>query len=79
MLQVIEQWRKLYLQFNSKLTVNEGAEMIGISKRNLEFYIHTVKLGEKYQYPFESNLEKKIGELKKFLKQKSQEKKHQEI
>ena len=52
MLRVIEQWRKLYLQYNSKLGVNEGAEMIGISKRNLEFYIHTVKLGEKYQFPF---------------------------
>lgn len=49
--------------------------MIGISKRNLEFYIHSVKMGEKYHYPFEENMDKKIGELKKFLKQKSEEKK----
>lgn len=75
MLQVIEQWRKLYLQYNSKLSIGEGAEMIGISKRNLEFYIHSVKMGEKYHYPFEENMDKKIGELKKFLKQKSEEKK----
>ena len=79
MLQVIEQWRKLYLQYNSKLSIGEGAEMIGISKRLLEVYIHSVKLGEKYQYPFEQNLDKKIGELKKFLKQKNDEKKEQEL
>lgn len=45
MLEVIEHWRKLSIQYNSKLSVNEGAEMIGISKRKLEFYIHSVKLG----------------------------------
>ena len=57
----------------------EGAEMIGIGKKNLESYIQTVKLGEKYQYPFKMNLDKKINELKKFLKQKSEMKKNQEI
>ena len=53
--------------------------MIGIGKKNLESYIQTVKLGEKYQYPFKMNLDKKINELKKFLKQKSEMKKNQEI
>lgn len=79
MLQVVDQWRKLYFQYNSKLTMAEGAEMIGIGKKNLESYIQTVKLGEKYQYPFKMNLDKKINELKKFLKQKSEMKKNQEI
>ena len=35
MLQVVDQWRKLYFQYNSKLTMTEGAEIIGISKKNL--------------------------------------------
>ena len=53
--------------------------MIGISKRSLEFYIQHVKLGEKNGYQFEKNMDRKIGDLKKFLKGKSEEKKTQEM
>ena len=56
MLQVIEQWRKLSGQYNGKLPVGVGAEMIGLSKKNLEYYLQMVKLGEKYHYPFKFNL-----------------------
>jgi hypothetical protein len=38
-----------------------------------------VKLGERYGYPFESNLERKISDLKKFLRLRSDEKKNQEM
>ncbi len=77
MFMVIEQWKKLYLQFDSKLSLQEGSEMIGVKKRTLELYIHSIKLGEKYEYPFEENMDKKISDLKKFFKQKTQEKKNQ--
>ena len=31
-----------------------------------------IKLGEKYNYSFKSNIDKKISELKKFLKEKNE-------
>ena len=53
---MVKQWRKLYLQSDSKLSTSEGAELIGTSKRTLEFYLQSVKLAEKHQYPFESSM-----------------------
>jgi hypothetical protein len=38
------------------MTVQEGAMRMGISKRSLLFYIHNVKIGEKYGFKFEENL-----------------------
>jgi hypothetical protein len=52
MLEVVNQWRKLCLQTNYKLSIQEGAEIIGISKRSLVFYFHNIKLGEQYGFKF---------------------------
>lgn len=35
MLEVLEQWRKMSIQFNFKLSMEEAAEMFGIKKRTL--------------------------------------------
>lgn len=75
MLQVVEQWRKL----SSKLTMEQAADLLGLKRRTLEFYIHCAKLGEKHGYEFHLNLEKKICEVDKFLKEKSQSKKNKEM
>jgi hypothetical protein len=79
MLEVVEGWRKVELQFGFKLSMGEAAAMLGEKKRTLEVYVQNAKLGEKYGYDFEANLEKRIGDLKKFLKEKSQSKKTQEM
>ena len=79
MLEVIEQWRKLSIQSNFKLSMEEAAVMLGVKKRTLFYYIQIVKLGQKHCYEFEANLQKRIGDLKKFLKEKSQPKKIQEM
>lgn len=61
MLEVIDKWRKICVHSNYKLSIQEGAAVMGISKRSLLFYIHNVKMGEKYQFDFENNLDKKIS------------------
>jgi hypothetical protein len=52
--------------------------MIGISKRSLLFYIQNIKMGGKYGFKFESNLDNKISELTYFVNEKAQLKKSQE-
>lgn len=51
---------------------------MGISKRSLLFYIQNVKMGEKYQFDFHSNLDRKISELTSFVQEKAQLKKNEE-
>ena len=78
MLQVVEQWRQLSIQYDYKLSVEQAADFLGLKRRTLEFYIHCAKLGEKHGYPFHLNLEKKICDVDRFLKEKSQSKKQKE-
>jgi hypothetical protein len=61
------------------MTIQEGASLMGISKRSLLFYIHNVKMGEKYGFKFQENLENKMNFLTSFVSQKAPPKKDVEL
>lgn len=35
MLQVVEQWRKLNIQYDYKLTIDQAADILGLKRRTL--------------------------------------------
>lgn len=49
-----------------------------MSRRWLEASVQAVRLGEKYGFPFEANLDARSSALRKFVKEKSQLKKQLE-
>lgn len=51
-----------------KLNLQESAEIIGISKKSLDDYYYQLRLGEKYEFDFKSNLNEKVGLLRSFIK-----------
>lgn len=66
------------MQSNYKLSLQQGAEVMGINKRSLMFYLHNIKLGEKLGFKFEENLEGKISELVSFVSERSWQAKQKE-
>ena len=78
MLEVVERWHKMWVESQCKMTIQEGAAEMGISKRSLLFYIQNVKMAEKYQFDFHANLDRRISELTSFVQEKAQLKKNEE-
>lgn len=77
MLIVVDKFRKW--QSSCKGSMQEYTDAMGMSCRTLELYLHNVKLGEKYSFPFQEKLDCKLSVLQKFLKEKSAVKKKQEL
>lgn len=42
--------------------------MVGVSKKSLDDYYYQLRIGEQYDYDFQSHLGEKIGELRSFVK-----------
>eukprot|EP00330_Aristerostoma_sp_ATCC50986_P002542 CAMPEP_0114576128 /NCGR_PEP_ID=MMETSP0125-20121206/914_1 /TAXON_ID=485358 ORGANISM="Aristerostoma sp., Strain ATCC 50986" /NCGR_SAMPLE_ID=MMETSP0125 /ASSEMBLY_ACC=CAM_ASM_000245 /LENGTH=259 /DNA_ID=CAMNT_0001764381 /DNA_START=372 /DNA_END=1151 /DNA_ORIENTATION=+ len=53
-----------------KVSFNEAAEMLGLSLKSLNDYLRVIKLGEKFNFDFEKNMNKKFGVLRKFVSDK---------
>jgi len=69
----VVEWRKLcYIEFeqkgNPKLTKEDAAKFLGMKKKSLDDYLMLIRLGLTLNYPFEENLSKKFGELRKWVK-----------
>ena len=52
-----------------KLSSQEAADKIGMSKRSLEDYFTIIKLAEKYGFDFESKMKNAFAELRTFVKE----------
>ena len=67
-------WRKLYNGYKDernnyfKYSLDNAAEKINVSKKNLDDYLLQIRLGRKYGFNFNENKYKKIGELRDFVK-----------
>ena len=66
MLEKVSQWRKM--QENEGITFEEAAKIIEIPKKTLDDYFRQIKQGQAYGFDFEANLHRKIGVLRKFVR-----------
>lgn len=64
---LVLKWRKLTEGGNQKkVTLKQGADMIGIAKKSLDDYLLQLRLGKSYGFDFFSNRHEKVGVLRSF-------------
>lgn len=70
----VRKWRKLYQGYKSqkgeyvKLTLEQAASKVGVSKKSLDDYYLQLRYGNKYGFNFQEHREDKIGLLRKYVK-----------
>lgn len=74
MLQKVAQWRKIHLDSGKKVTLEEAASIIGISRNTLDDYYFQIKLAEKYGFDFQGQLDEPFQNLRKFVKSNEEKK-----
>ena len=77
MLLVVDMFRKW--QMENRGSIEQFAEYACISRRTLEYYLHSVKQGERFGFAFQEKLDCKLSEFQRFLKEKSMLKKAEEL
>lgn len=70
-LENVKLWRHLHTK-NKKLSLTEAAKLIGISKKTLDDYFLQLRLGELYGFPFQDNLDQKVGVLRAHIRKHEQ-------
>ena len=74
-------WRRLYSgiirnggDVMIRYSLDDAARKVGMSKKTLDDYLHLLRLGRKYNFPFKARQNDKTGQLRKFIsKAKMQE------
>ena len=67
-------WRKLYFGYVNesgqeiKLSLEEAAEKIGISKKSLDDYLIQLRIGKMFGFNFTEHKNDKVGILRAFVK-----------
>lgn len=70
----VTRWRKLYNgyyddSFNHfRMSLEQAAECVGVSKKSLDDYLAQLRAGRQFGFDFNTNKERKIGELRSFVK-----------
>lgn len=66
----IKKWRSLHkTKINGvRVSLQQAAELVGVSKKSLDDYFCQLRLGEKYGFDFYANLHEGIGALRLFVK-----------
>jgi len=73
--QKVSLWRKLYTGFYDnngkllKMSLDEAANKVGISKKSLDDYLLQIRFGRKFSFNFNENTENNFGVLRAFVKQ----------
>lgn len=76
----VNAWRKLYNGIENdygertRYSLDQGAKIIGISKKSLDDYLLQLRLGRKYGFDFNLNKDSKVGVLRTFVKKHRGEK-----
>lgn len=77
----VSQWRKLYNgiikgtdknQNLERLSLDDAAAKVGVSKKSLDDYLLQLRFGKKFGFDFENNKESKVGVLRMFVKQEKE-------
>ena len=72
----VAQWRRLYngyydQNFNHhRMSLERAADKVGVSKKSLDDYLAQLRAGRQFGYDFNANKEKKVGDLRRFVKEK---------
>ncbi len=67
------EWRKLH-EVGDKLNLDQAANVIGISRKTLDDYFLQLRRADDLGFDFEDNKNKKMGVLRKFVKENSNSK-----
>lgn len=72
MLALVHHWRQLQGSCveGKKMTLQDAAKQVGISKKSLDDYYYQLRIGEKYDFDFSLHMDDKIGVLRTFIKEK---------
>lgn len=63
----VKAWRQLYKDQN--LSLEEGAERVGISKKSLDDYLLQMRYGTYFGFNFQAHKEDKVGLLRAYVKE----------
>jgi len=68
-------WRKLYTGITDpntgqlvKMSLEESAQRVGISKKSLDDYLLQIRFGKKYGFNFNDHYNERVGVLRAFVK-----------
>lgn len=53
------------------MSLEKAAEKVGVSKKSLDDYLAQLRAGRTYGYDFNLNKDKKVGDLRKFVKEQA--------
>jgi len=69
------QWRRLYTGVNDpatgqtiKMSLEDAAQRVGISKKSLDDYLLQIRFGKKYGFNFNDHFNERVGVLRTFVK-----------
>ena len=70
-IECVKVWRGIYEESGHKVSLMEAAKTMKISKKSLDDYFLQLRLGELYGFDFSKNLNKGVGILRSYIKEKS--------
>lgn len=63
----VKAWRQLYQ--DKKLSLEEGADIVGISKKSLDDYLLQMRYGTYFGFNFQAHKDDKVGLLRSYVKE----------
>jgi hypothetical protein len=73
----VSHWRKLYNGYydnnftHHRMSLEQAAEKVQVSKKSLDDYLAQLRAGRRFGYDFNANKDKKVGDLRRFVKEKN--------
>ena len=71
-LQSVRLWRKIHNNLDkdsvSRVSLQDAAKVVGISKKSLDDYFSQLRLAEEYGFDFQMNMDEKIGVMRSYVK-----------
>lgn len=65
-------WRKIHNNLDkdsvSRVSLQDAAKVVGISKKSLDDYFSQLRLAEEYGFDFQMNMDEKIGVMRSYVK-----------
>jgi len=52
------------------MSLERAADKVGVSKKSLDDYLAQLRAGRQFGYDFNANKDKKVGDLRRFIKEK---------
>jgi hypothetical protein len=67
----VKRWRDIHGapgRDKNRVSLQEAAKIVGISKKSLDDYYYQLRIGEQNQFDFEAHMDSKIGVLRAFVR-----------